>query len=254
MNIVRWITASGPFWAVLLWVNIATAQWTPVWQAGAPGRQWPTDGVGGGPDVDFVQEAGTNPPPGDPNSPAVNQQADDDYYFAGTYPDPIGTVAQDEIAFERAFAGTDNDLRIHFNLPDNLNPGDRFRFSYEPINLHEDAATVPDPRYGAEVFFNGTLIMPEMVFRPADLNQVVMSAEFTAADVGAIAGAGGDNVVHLRGINFGDDGGGQWMGIDYHSLETIPIPEPGSLGMMTAGLFWAVPIILSERNKRRQGR
>ncbi len=35
--------------------------------------------------------------------------------------------------------------------------------------------------------------------------------------------------------------------MDYHHLEIMPVPEPGSLGMMLAGLFWAVPIILCER-------
>jgi hypothetical protein len=44
----------------------------------------------------------------------------------------VGVVATDEIAMERAFAGTDNDLRIHFNLVKlvpALHPDDTFRFS-----------------------------------------------------------------------------------------------------------------------------
>ena len=251
MKMIRLAMGASPVLALLLCVNVATAQWQTVWQAGAPGRGWPIDGVGGGPDVDFVQEAGTNPPPGDPNSPAVDQQADDDYYFEGTYPDPIGVVAQDEIAFERAFAGTDNDLRVHFNLPDSLNAGDKFRFSFEANNLHEDAAVNPDPRYGIEVYFNDVLVGPEIVIRPAELNTIFTTAEFTAADVGAIAGAGGDNIVALRGISYNDDGGDAWMGMDYHHLEVMPVPEPGSLGMMMAGLFWTIPIMLCERGKRK---
>ncbi len=125
---------------VCMFAGDVVAQWETVWQLGAPGRGWPQDQGG----VIYVQEAAQNPPPGDPMSPAVNQQADDDYYVAGTYPAPIGTVP-DELVAERAFAGIDNDLRFHFNLPSNLNPDDKFRFSFEANNLHEDAALNPDP-------------------------------------------------------------------------------------------------------------
>lgn len=235
---------------VFLCTAMAQAQWSTVFQAGSPGRGWPRDGVGGGPDVDFVQEAGTNPPPGNPNSPAVDQQADDDYYFAGVYPAPIGEVASDEIAFERAFAGTDNDLRIHFNLPSDLNAQDSFRFSFEANNLDERAEN-PDPRYGVEVTFNGVLIFPETTISPAELNTVFTSDEFTAASVNALAGPGGDNVIALRGINHNAEGGGNWMGLDYHHLEIMPIPEPSSLSMMLAALIWLMPYLYYEKNNRR---
>jgi hypothetical protein len=223
----------------------ANAQWTEVFRAGtvSPGG-WLNNGSG----ITFVQEAGTNPPPGNPNSPVADQQADDDFYFAGTYPAPIGTVPL-ERAFERAFAGTDNDLRIHFNLPDNLNPGDSFRFSTRPFNLH---VVGPDTRYGWEITFNGTTIYPETIIRPADLGKIFTSAEFTAADVGAIAGPGGDNVIHLRGLNFNDSGGGNWMGLDYHALEIMPVPEPGSLAMMLSGLVWAIPMLWHEAQQARK--
>ncbi len=217
------------------------AQWETVWQLGAPGRVWPLDGVGGGPDVDFVQETGTNPPPGNPNSPAVAQQADDDYYFAGDYPAPIGTVANDEIAMERAFAGTDNDLRIHFNLPADMSPSSAIRFSVEPNNLHEDAAFA-DPRYGVEVYFNGVLIAPERIIRPAELNTVFTSDPISLGDVGAVFGPGGDNVVYLKGINYNADGGGNWMGMDYHALEVNPegvppeVPTLSEWGMILVAL------------------
>lgn len=241
-----WLTALSLVVPVLVCVSVAHAQWETVFQAGAPGRAWPVDGVGSGPEVDFVQEAGTNPPPGDPNSPAVNQQADDDYYFAGEYPAPIGTVANDEIAFERAFAGTDNDLRIHFNLPDTLDAGDRFRFSYEPFNLDEGNGA--DPRYGVEVLFNDTLIFEEQVIRPADLSTIFTSPEFTAADVGAIGGPGGDNVISLRGINYNAEGGGNWMGLDYHHLEVTPIPEPTGISLLMGGLILLIPILWNEKS------
>ena len=215
------------------------AQWETVWQLGAPGRGWPGDGVGGGPDVDFVQETGTNPPPGDPNSPAVNQQADDDYYFAGEYPDPIGTVANDEIAMERAFAGSDNDLRIHFNLSGDLSPASEIRFSLASNNLHTDN---PDPRYGVEVFFNGVLIAPERIVRAGELNTVFTSDPITLSDVNADFSASGDNVVLVHGINYNADGGGNWMGMDYHHLEVNPVesaevPTLSEWGMILVALM-----------------
>lgn len=225
-------------------VSVVQAQWITSYVAGAPGRGWPLDGVGGGPDVDFIQERdGATPAPGNPANTGGSgggRDVDDDYYYAGEYPAPIGTVATDEIAFERAFAGTDNDLRIHFNLPASSNPADRFRFSFEANNLDERAEN-PDPRYGIEVLFNDNLIFAEMTISPAELNTVFTSPEFTAGDVGAIGGPGGDNVILVRGINHNNEGGGNWMGIDYHHLETIPIPEPGCLTLLAGGLIFLLP-------------
>jgi hypothetical protein len=94
---------------------------------------WPM-GNGGGPNASFVQENGSiNALPGNPASPETDQQADNDYYFAGgfamTIPSvvalygdyaPLGDVAVNEEAAERAYAAADNDLRYHFNLPATL--------------------------------------------------------------------------------------------------------------------------------------
>jgi len=206
----------------------AYADFTTQWQLGAPLRGWPRDGGadGGGVNVDFVQEAGTNPAPGDPNSPATDQQADDDYYFAGAYPAPIGTVPADEIAMERAFAGSDNDLRIHFNLPAELSPESTARFHVEPFNLDGNGAP---PRYGVEVYFNEVLIMPEVVVNDAGLNTILTSGEVSLGSVSAQFGPGGDNIIRLRGINKNAEGGGNWMGMDYHALEIDAIQGPGAI-------------------------
>src|SRR5688572_18111516 len=113
---------------------LATATFTNhaqlLWTVGLDDEGWPV-GDGGGANASFVQEnAVINPLPGVFDSPEVNQQADNDYYFAGSYltaiPSviaesgdytPVGDVAADEEAAERAFAAADNDLRYHFNLP-----------------------------------------------------------------------------------------------------------------------------------------
>lgn len=229
--------------ALTLGVSVNAQDWTTVWEAGteAPGG-W----IGNGSGIDFVQEAGVNDPPGDANSPAVNQQADDDFYFAGTYPDPIGTVPQ-EVAIERAFAGDDNALRLHFNWDGN--DADLLRFTTRPFNLHDDGG---DTRYGLVIDVNGTEILPEVVVRPGDLGTLLTTAEFSAADVGLVSGAGADNVLTLTGVNYSGDGGGNWMGLDYHHLETSVVPEPAGLAMMFTGFLWALPMMWYEARQARR--
>lgn len=240
--------------AFILFPTVAcSAGWTTVWQLGAPGRGWIVDGVGGGPEVDFIQEIDVNDPPGSPSNMGIHslfRDVDDDYYFAGTYPDPplgVGHVATDEIAMERAFAGTDNNLRIHFNMPTTLNLDDRLRFSFEANNLDERESN-SDPRYGVEISVNGNVVMPELIIRPSELDTII-SAEFTVADAGLVGGPGIDNVLLLtgntnNGANYGAEGGGQWMGMDYHHLEILPVPEPSGLTTMLCGLCWAIPFVL----------
>ncbi len=230
-----------------MFTGSAAAQWEDVFNLGAVGRDWLADDGG----VQFVQEAGENERPGDPMSPAVKQMADDDYYTAGTYPDPIGTVPEENV-IERAFAGTDNRITIHFNLPENLDPSDVFRYSFNANNLHNGQA---DSRYGVIVDANGTVVIPEVIYaeNPASglsVNTVTQSMEFTAADVGFVGGAGGDNQITLTGVNYSAEGGGNWMGMNYHHLEVMPVPEPGAMSMMLCGLFWAIPLVCWN-NKRR---
>src|SRR5687767_1963682 len=116
--------------SVLLAASSIQAQF--LWTVGIDDNAWPLTGMGGGPNAVFVQEAGTNPLPGRstdvPTTPA-STSADDDYYLAGSftmaiasvlsfYGDymPVGDVPANEEAAERAFAGTDNEKRYHFNL------------------------------------------------------------------------------------------------------------------------------------------
>ncbi len=79
----------------------------------------------------FVQENGSiNDLPGNPGNAEINQQADNDYYFCGGLHKhhcrkrrlrPVGVLCRaTKEAAERAFAGNDNDLRYHFNLPSTL--------------------------------------------------------------------------------------------------------------------------------------
>jgi len=193
------------------------------WSVGMDDDGWPA-GDGGGPNTTFVQETGANDLPGDPASPEVAQQGDDDYYWAGLYSTviagngdytPVGLVEANEESAERAFAGIDNDLRYHFNLPDTLQPTDQLTVSYDAMNLHTGEA---DSRYGVEVYVNNVQVQSEIVIREAELGQTYATDPFTLADVNAEVGSGYDNIITLKGVNYNAEGGGNWMGIDYVQL------------------------------------
>ena len=52
-------------------------------------------------------------------APGSATSKDDDYYFAGTFPDPIGAlaIAEEDRNVERALTVSDPRQRFHFNLP-----------------------------------------------------------------------------------------------------------------------------------------
>ena len=216
---------------------IATSQAALIWTVGLPGDGWPQDlGEGGGEETIFVQETGTNDLPGEPDNEPVNQQSDDDYYFAGVYTtildggdyEPIGTVDENEIGAERAFAGTDNALRYHFNLSAEIGQTTPLTIEWDANNLHGDGGD--DPRYGVEVYFNGELVADETIIRAEQLGEINTTNTFTLADVNGKTGEGFDNYVELRGINYNAEGGGNWMGIDHVSLHA----ELEALGIVVA--------------------
>ena len=203
------------------------------WSVGMNDDGWPA-GNGGGANTTFVQESGANELPGDPASPEVAQQGDDDYYWAGVYStviagngdyEPVGEVPVNEESAERAFAGIDNDLRYHFNLPESLGATDSLTVSYDALNLHGDQ---DDSRYGIEVYVNNGLVQPEVVIRPEQLGQTYNTDPFTLAEVNAEVGLGYDNIITLKGVNYNAEGGGNWMGVDYVQLSQVPggLTEP----------------------------
>jgi hypothetical protein len=195
---------------------------------------WPV-GNGGGENATFVQENGTiSELPGNPRSPETAQQADNDYYFAGVYTniitangdyEPVGIVVRNEEAAERAFAGADNDLRYHFNLPSTLNLTNQVAITFDAFNLDESGE---DPRYGIEIYFNGVQVQPEITIRTNQLDTAFTTTPFTLASVNARLGLGTDNIVSLRGVNYNAEGGGNWMGIDYVQIHSAggPVGEP----------------------------
>lgn len=234
-----------------------TTQAQPLWSVGKDDNGWPcaaaTPCTGGGVNANFVQEGGgLSLLPGSPTSPVADQQADNDYYFAGLFNTtigsvttmygpyaPVGAVAANEEAIERAFYMTDNEMRVHFNLADTLQPTDLLSVTFDVLNLHT-GNDVPDPHWGLEVYFNGVLVQPEIIIRPAQTGKKYTTPQFSLADVNATVGSGYDNVVTLKGINFHADGGGDWMGFDYVQLDPpgprIPAPVfPWTVGLADNG-------------------
>jgi hypothetical protein len=237
---------SLPFLCSLL-LAATTIQAQLLWTVGRDDNDWPM-GDGGGANTSFIQENGSiNPLPGRPDNPEVRLQSDNDYYFAGDYSmtiesvttyygpyAPLGPVSANEEGAERAFAGGDNDLRYHFNLPTSLQPTDLLSVTFDALNL--DTGGHSDPRYGVEVYFNGVLVQPEIVIRPPQLHVAYTTPQFTAASVNARTGPGHDNIVSLKGINYGGSGGGQWLGIDYVQLNAPTNVIPPAVFPWAVGL------------------
>lgn len=216
-----------------------------VWMVGMDDGGWPM-GDGGGPNASFVQEAGINALPGNPNSPEVDVQADDDYYFSGIYTTvipgngaygPVGVVPANEEAAERAVSAGDNNRRYHFNLPGTLRSNDLLTVTFDPLNLDDMQATTGS-RYGLEAYINGVLVMPQIIIRPENLGIPVTTPPFSLASVDAQTGPGFDNIVTLRGVNYFSQGGGNWLGFDYIQLDSqVPEPATGILALAAVGIL-----------------
>jgi hypothetical protein len=254
-----------PHILILLASTSLAAHGALVWTVGIEDNGWPLNLTGGGPNTAFVQEQGViNPLPGVATNVATvpaTQSSDNDYYFAGSYTStipsavafygayaPLGAVAANEQAWERAHAGGDLDLRVHFNLPAGMLGTQPLTISWNPLNLDDPNATNTDPRFGNELYFNGVKVMDQVIVRPADLaaaGTVYTSAPFTLASVNGVAGPGADNIISLKGISYNGAGGGNWMGLDYIRLDAVP--EPSSAIMILFGAVGLAPFLRRRR-------
>ncbi|MEZ5324060.1 MAG: hypothetical protein R3F19_03235 [Verrucomicrobiales bacterium] len=153
---------------------------------------------------DFSQEMGVNPPPGNPVG------LDDDYYLAGTYPDPIGIVEQDEpwTNFERAVTSGDSAIRVHFNLDDvQAHPEAVYRIGFDMFALGSaaDGLGIHDLEYR----MNDELLSENLqVEEPVYIERIVPSG-----DVNAVAG---ENVIEVTRVGGTD---GSWIQFDFISFE-----------------------------------
>jgi hypothetical protein len=214
---------------------------------GWPRRRW-------GPNASFVQEMGPQPLP-EPGEPETNGQADNDYYFAGSYMTAIASVITLAITRRSAMLQLtkrppsaprrDLDL-LSFNLPARFSP----RTCYRSLSTRQFDTAVNDPRFGVKLF-QWRPVQPQIVIRPPQFGVAYTSPQFTLASVNAQVGPGFDNVVSLKGISYNSEGGGNWMGVDYVQLnaptELIPPAVfPWAVGLNDNG--W--PVGNGGRNQR----
>ena len=214
-----------------------------VWTVGdssAAGRAapeiWSHNGSSG--TTTFVQEGNgpTNSLPGDQFSPADNQQADDDFYFAGNYTNqvdggpaytPHGIVAATEAGIERAITNGDNMNRIHFNFQGSALATDVFTVSFAMTDLNDN--NTGTGQYDFALTVNG-VALGNFSHTQATIGTAFTSDPFTLADVNGTAGAPDDNYVQLEASNPGT--AARWSNFDYIQMDrTAAIPEPSSTGL-----------------------
>ena len=188
------------FWIAALLIGQANGQLRELWHLGQ------NDGNAN----DFTQELG-----GSPAEPGSATKRDDDYYFAGTYPAPIGVLTQDErtddpidpsnasanpVGFERAVTSGSPNNRIHFNLSaSEADPNASYQFT---MNLFGGGYWTGSANGGwgthdVQVYFNGNLIN-ESTGITADF---AISETLSPAVVGAVAGPNKIEIVRSGGIN-----------------------------------------------------
>ena len=165
------------------------------------------------------------------SAPGSATAKDDDWYFAGTYDAPIGTLADDEPLdqFERALTTGDTTNRIHFILSAEeaaaLN-----KFQLVVQTLHNDT----NPDYPDDVplnaSFNGNVVLNAVV--NMDGEQEWISDVFTAESVGAVEG---ENVVSIT--REAATGQRRWIQFDLVRLDIEAVPEPSTLALGLLGLL-----------------
>jgi uncharacterized protein (DUF1800 family) len=171
----------------------------PVWQLGSDDANF----------LPFTQENfSANSPPGSATA------KDDDYYLAGTYPAPIGTLAGNEALanFEHAVTQGDPRNRVHFHLTAaQASATSRLRVT---IDLRGGGAWIGQsiPGFSTHditVTFNGQPV----AVRNNITWDTIIDVTFPASSVSAVAGA---NVLQIERTAGGNGG---YIGFDYLKLE-----------------------------------
>ncbi|MDB4491656.1 hypothetical protein N9260_01400 [bacterium] len=187
-----------PICLFLLTFSVITAgaqDFSELWVLGDPDN---------GNQSEFSQEGGADTEPGSA------EEQDDDFYFAGTYPDPIGSIGADEdfVNYDRALVPGDPNNRIHFNLDTvGADPGTQLRFSMQLCCF--GAVEGNDSIHDLSVRFNGNVIFKQ----DAVDGDLLVEETFAAGSVDAVQGA---NVIHIERT---DGSGGAWVQFDYLRLE-----------------------------------
>ncbi|MED5586610.1 MAG: hypothetical protein VYB61_09665 [Verrucomicrobiota bacterium] len=199
-------------------VSISFEAYAELWRIGADDAS----------QAEFSQENGPQSAPG---SPTV---FDDDFYLAGTYPDPVGVVEADENLknFDRAIANNDPANRIHFNLGAlEAAPESQLRLTVDlqAGGWWDAVAAAGGEGYGTHdvsVDFNGTNIYSQSGI----VADTTVELEFSGDDVGANEGANIIEITRTGGDSKGDGGNAGWIQFDYLSLESdisaVPLTDP----------------------------
>ena len=193
--------------------NSVPIPYEPLWQIGDDTND----------NSNFTIEGGSNQPA--PGSPT---ERDDDYYFAGTYPDPIGVVPVDEewINFERALVPGDPFSRIHFNLNEEvIGEESQMRFYFELVQL--------GPADGDSIHDITVRVNGNPVYSRSDIDEEVnIGASFLPAQVGAVVG---ENIIEIERTG---QSPASWIQFDFLRLEQRPIlTDDPNLRVRTRGIF-----------------
>lgn len=193
----------------------ATAQLTLGY--GEFGTLW-TLGIDDNSQAEFVQEVGTNPPPGSPIA------LDDDLYMLGIYPDPIGILYNGEnpaTNFERAVTGTSTTTRVHFTLSEPSPPANsQVRISVDLIagGWWDPVAAAAGPGFGVHdvaLNINGTEVWSQLDIAEPMLAQTT----FTAGSANVVAGENVLEIVRTGGLINDDPANIGWIQFDYLQAE-----------------------------------
>lgn len=155
----------------------------------------------------------------DPAPSALSQtESDDDFYFAGTYPAPVETVATTEPVdhFERGLTTWDVRNRIHFNLSAAQAGGDSMlRLSFKVIwGGWQNASNVQQKDFGNHELtlkVNGVTVLTKML-----RYEELLTALATDAQVALVEG---DNVVEIARTGGAAQG---WCALDFVLCEVDP--------------------------------
>jgi uncharacterized protein (DUF1800 family) len=162
-------------------------------------------------------------------APGSATALDNDFYFAGSYPAPIGTVAGEPATnLERALDSNNLSVRLHFNL----SPAQATSTARMRLNMHQVWGGVWNTvtnSYGEgygknqfEVFWNGVLLKTEVQTKSDTLIVEANTPTFTAVS--------GANVLEIRRAPAPASSPDGWIHFDALSLEIDPIALQDSDG------------------------
>lgn len=186
--------------------NQALADFTPVWSLGT----WDGNPNEFGDSNNYTE------------APGSAAALDNDFYFAGTYPAPVGVVAVSEpvTAFEDTLDGWNTAMRLHFQLtPAQATTTARMRLNFHHCWGGQWDALLDEygegyGKHAFEVRWNGALLKTQTF---TDRGTMVVEA-----DAGSFTPVAGANVLEIRRAAFPASSVDAWVSFDALTLELDP--------------------------------